>query len=236
MPLTKTKAEKKKFKQIGEKNKCSGDFQGYRYMKENDSKNAPALILLYDVNGYIAGIQTSFAEKHMKDPNVKAWFKKQRMFHEESLPVNKTDTYYTLTAYLVDPKIICSVGRTKEEFKHEAAGTNLYLKNGTHNILIPKHESDLANTNWTLGACFPSMGTHYWYSTSKDMNCKEFQPFFLLYNRKKLTVFGFVAFGGWKFSSYRYEHPPELSYRGKDEESWSHTTLIVDIGYSPVKA
>uniref|UniRef100_T1IRJ5 Uncharacterized protein n=1 Tax=Strigamia maritima TaxID=126957 RepID=T1IRJ5_STRMM len=123
-------------------------------------------------------------------------------------------TYYTLTAYLVDPKIICSVGRTKEEFKHEAAGTNLYLKNGTHNILIPKHESDLANTNWTLGACFPSMGTHYWYSTSKDMNCKEFQPFFLLYNRKKFTAFGFVAFGGWEFSSYRYEqHPPKLTYR-----------------------
>uniref|UniRef100_T1JA23 Uncharacterized protein n=1 Tax=Strigamia maritima TaxID=126957 RepID=T1JA23_STRMM len=201
MPLTRHDAEVAGFKQIGDNNQCSGDFQGFRYLTNRD----PAVITIYDVKGYVAGIQTSFAENTMKSAEAKAWFKQHPMFTTEHLPLNASDNYHTLTAYLVDPNIICTTGRTAKQFEDEAAGIDLYLKNGTNNILIPKQQSDIGNTNWTLGKCFPSMGVHYWYATSENMNCNYFQPFFLLYNHKKLTGFGLAALG--YFDSYRYEHP-----------------------------
>lgn len=52
-----------------------------------------------------------------------------------------------------------------------------------------------------------SLGRHYWYNISKDMDCKDFYPMFLLYNKKgRLTGFGWVSMG--RAESSRYEHPP----------------------------
>ena len=52
-----------------------------------------------------------------------------------------------------------------------------------------------------------SIGRHYWYNISKDMDCKDFYPMFLLYNKKeRLTGFGWVSMG--RAESSRYEHPP----------------------------
>ena len=53
--------------------------------------------------------------------------------------------------------------------------------------------------------CFSS-GRHYWYNISADMDCKDYYPMFLLYNRDRLTGFGWVAIGN--ADSPRYEHPP----------------------------
>lgn len=38
------------------------------------------------------------------------------------------------------------------------------------------------------------------------MDCRDFYPMFLLYNRDRLTGFGWVAIGN--ADSPRYEHPP----------------------------
>ena len=50
-PLTTKEAKKAGFKRIPEK--CEGKFLGYRYIQNNDV----SLILIYDSDGVIAGIQ-----------------------------------------------------------------------------------------------------------------------------------------------------------------------------------
>ncbi|KAK3744546.1 hypothetical protein QZH41_005622, partial [Actinostola sp. cb2023] len=46
---------------------------------------------------------------------------------------------------------------------------------------------------------------HYWYDISKNMNCKDFYPVFIMYNRNRLEGFGWNTNGDLK--SPRYEHP-----------------------------
>ena len=47
-------------------------------------------------------------------------------------------------------------------FEAQGTGTNLYIQNGADpvadSLLIPMQESDLKDTKWTKGKCFPTMG------------------------------------------------------------------------------
>ncbi|KAH7987058.1 hypothetical protein HPB52_024546 [Rhipicephalus sanguineus] len=52
MPLTAKQAKEVGFVQLN--NQCAGTFYGFRFMKDND----PSVVLLYDVNGVIAGLQS----------------------------------------------------------------------------------------------------------------------------------------------------------------------------------
>jgi hypothetical protein len=51
------------------------------------------------------------------------------------------------------------------------------------------------------------LGIHYWYDNRLDANCDTFFPVFLLYNKGKLTGFGWVAFGKFEYTK-RTEFPP----------------------------
>lgn len=176
-------------------------FRGVRYVKNNDY----AVVLLYDVNGYIAGIQCGISKSGLPSTYPPA---KQRgaIFQDDG-------DHFTLTAYFVDPAHICSTGRTASQYSVEGTGTALYIQNGsnpvTQSIRIPSTQSGLAGTGWTLGHCFPAMGIHYWYSVTTDMSCDDFQPVFLLYNEKQLTAFGWAL--GSNQSSKRFEHPPHAT-------------------------
>lgn len=174
-------------------------FRGYRYWLDED----PAVILIYDKNGYIAGIQTGIdLHKYNYDPG--AW----RSGHPY---VNYLDLQ-TLTAYFVDPTTICT-GRSDSDFNNEGTGTGLWIQNGTNPesqlITIPLDQSSVSSTRWTLGKCFYTMGVHYWYDLSTDMPCDHFFPFFLLYNGGKLNGFGFIF--NVNVQTPRYEHPPPSS-------------------------
>ncbi|XP_063435183.1 uncharacterized protein LOC134716239 isoform X2 [Mytilus trossulus] len=125
-------------------------------------------------------------------------------------PFIKSGNYYHISAYFVDPAIICFCGRSATLFQQQGVGTDLYIQNGTDpvddSIKIPRLQSEITSTQWTKGKCFPTMGLHYWYNIRKDMSCDEFYPMFLLYNDGKLNAFGW-AFNG-DFNSSRLEHPP----------------------------
>jgi len=199
MPRTASDAVSKGFKKIDDCN-ANGNYRGARYIKDNDF----ALVLLYDVNGYIAGIQTALPD------NIDNGYPKSVL----RPPFVQDGDKFLLTAYFIDPSVICTTGRSKAEFDRDGTGTNLYIQNGTvaekDSILVPFQEQNIQNTKWTKGKCFVSMGQHYWYDLSDDMSCDRFFPVFLLYNGGELNGFGWAL--GADLTSKHYEHPPASLY------------------------
>jgi len=180
--------------------KAGGKYVGQRYWYKND----PAAILLFDVQGYIAGIQTVVMKSTgwvPEAPLLGTWIQED------------TDSY-SMTAYFVDPNIICTTGRTEADFAAEGTGTGLWLQNGPNPLkdffVVPALESDIkATPKWGYGKCFWTMGQHYWYNVTADMPCNEFLPYCLLYNAGHLNAFCFQI--SYEVTpSQRYEHPTRL--------------------------
>jgi len=180
-------------------NQCTtpnAKFRGQRYWSQKD----PALTLLFDTQGTIAGIQSSIPKsKFTPYPYLT-----NNRFIEDG-------DFWTLTAYFVDPKTICATGRSQDQLAKEGTGTGLWLQIGVdpiaNSVQVPSNEEDVKKpeTNWTFGHCFWTMGNHYWYNVTKNMNCDHFMPNCLMYNKGKLTAFCFATNG--VFESPRYEHP-----------------------------
>ncbi|CAH1257657.1 Hypp1873 [Branchiostoma lanceolatum] len=177
---------------------CDGEFyRGSRYIRDND----PAVMLLFDHNGYIAGIQMGARTAELP-PNVPS----------PKIPFdmwNFDGDMLVITAYFIDPATVCT-GRSDALFTLEGTGVGLYLQTGlnpeTDYQEIPRDETDISATAWTKGGCFYTMGQHYWYDTSANMDCDEFFPVFLLYNSGRLNGFGWNI--NADLNSPRYEHPP----------------------------
>ena len=51
------------------------------------------------------------------------------------------------------------------------------------------------------------LGVHYWYDNRLDTDCDTFFPAFLMYNKGKLTGFGWATVGKYDFTK-RTEFPP----------------------------
>ncbi|KAK6170277.1 hypothetical protein SNE40_018704 [Patella caerulea] len=194
LPRTVADAVKNKFTKISG---CEdiASFRGNRYVKDDDY----AIVLLYDVQGYIAGMQAGIPDgQENKYP-----------FDGIKPPFINDNGYNYMTAYFVDPSTICKTGRSSSDFEDSGTGTNLYFQNGnnpeTNHMLIPRDEAAIGDPKWKKGKCFQGMGVHYWYDARTDTDCNAFFPVFLLYNRGKLNGFG------WAFTtdltSPRYEHP-----------------------------
>eukprot|EP00058_Branchiostoma_floridae_P022837 XP_002608327.1 hypothetical protein BRAFLDRAFT_125499 [Branchiostoma floridae] len=178
----------------------AGTWRGFRYVKDND----PAVTLLFDKNGYIAGLQMGVRKNELPpDGSIPP---------QQVTPpwIEDTDQdMWLLTAYFIQPSDICSDGRTEAEYQEEGTGTDLYIQTGpnpTSDIMaIPLYQSDLQGTEWVEGKCFWGMGKHYWWNLRVDMDCREFYPVFIMYNGGKLNAFG------WDIMNYldspRYEHP-----------------------------
>jgi len=169
-------------------------FVGKRYWYKKD----PAVILIYDKNGYIAGMQTAVPKGSFTPSSFLT-----------NHPVIDDGDFWTITAYFIDPSKICTTGRTSEQFQEQGTGTGLWFQNGTNPlqdlIQIPLLESDIKKTGWKFGHCFYTMGNHYWYNVTRDMDCKQFYPNCLMYNGGKLTAFCFAV--NTYLTSKRYEHP-----------------------------
>jgi len=181
-------------------NQCTtkdSKFLGQRYWYKND----PATILLFDIKGYIAGIQTSIPKTSGFVPSA---------VMDGTFVIDEGDSY-TMTVYFVDPNIICTTGRTAEEFTSQGTGTDLFIQMGPNPLdtkdifTVPLNEADIKLTKWGFGKCFYLMGQHYWYNMSKDMSCDNMVPYCLLYNKGVLNAFCFAINNN--LPSKRYEHP-----------------------------
>jgi len=164
----------------------SSPFRGYRYTYQKMSYGEDhAAMVLYDKNGYVAGLQTHL-EAGQKVPTKN---------QDGAVFIKEADGGYTLTVYFVDPSKICQ-GRSKEEYEAEGTGTGFYIQTGPNPekdfIEAPKLEEDATKNNWVKGTCGPLMGMHYWLNVHKDSACDNIFPFFILYNDGKLNAFAFV--------------------------------------------
>ncbi|KAK3104454.1 hypothetical protein FSP39_002394 [Pinctada imbricata] len=194
MPRTEADAKSQHFTMISD---CSGhqNFLGKRY-----TNNDELTIMVYDVNGYIAGMQA-----RVPDGLSNGYPGTSLRGH----PFIKEGNNWYVTVYFVDPATICTTGRTHAQYVHDGTGTGLFIQNGTDplkSIRIPHSEVQAKATNWGYGKCLPTMGKHYFHALSLDMSCDHFFPVFLLYNGGNLDAFG------WAFKaniqSPRAEHPP----------------------------
>ncbi|XP_046542604.1 uncharacterized protein LOC124252952 [Haliotis rubra] len=173
-------------------------FAGRRYVKDGDT----AVVLIYDVNGYIAGIQAGFESVN--------GYPHASLLNEPFVEYNGKQY---ITAYFVEPSSLCSTGRTAKQFAMEGTGTDLWIQTNTSpndSHRVPRQESGLSGTLWTKGRCYTTMGQHYWYDARLDAPCDNFFPVFLLYNGGRLDAFG------WSFmttiASPRFEYPPNRAF------------------------
>ena len=80
----------------------------------------PEMILIFDVNGFIAGMHSVVAKKFvspMFDFGGSKWYR-------------EFGNAFVTTAYFIDPMRICNGGRTKEEYDVEGTGNRLLFQNG----------------------------------------------------------------------------------------------------------
>ncbi|CAF0775176.1 unnamed protein product [Adineta ricciae] len=199
-PLTIEDAKKSGFEQVS--TGCQGKFLGQRFIQGKDV----SLVLIYDSNGHIAGVQMGIPASMISDKYYK--FSEQKMYNRDTIAGIDV---YILTAYFVDPKTICQSDEHATQRAKGSIGTGLWLQNGTDPIRdsfsSPISQSETNQTKWAQGACFPSMGVHYWYDNRLDVDCASFFPSFLMYNKGKLTGFGWATAGKFEYSK-RTEYPP----------------------------
>ncbi|CAG0918062.1 unnamed protein product [Notodromas monacha] len=151
-PRTQAEAESQGFTQIGS-GTCEEGFAGHRYALNGDY----SVIVVYDVNGYIAGIQNAISQADAEANSGGFPFEAQPAFRPDN--IDGVD-YWVLTAYFVDPAQVC-VGRTSEEFDEFGTGTGLFIVTGPGAMdydAIPSKQEDAELSEWVYGRCFVSMG------------------------------------------------------------------------------
>jgi len=200
LPITEADAKQKGWKLMSddcaEKPTVTSPFRGKRYMLEEER----ATILIFDVHGLIAGMQMAYKTELKKKGKYRKFAGVIKTVHE------KHGTFYYLTAYFTDPTKICDakVQRAKGIIGDKLvflAGDNKYVE-------APLLSKDAKGTSWVLGRCFIGMGTHYWYDISSDMDCDDLFPAFLMYNKGKLSGWGWATDVDVK--SKRVEHPSSM--------------------------
>lgn len=187
-----------KWEAIGDSDCKTQNWRGRRYVARVNGELDYSTILLYDVNGYIAGIQASVPKGgDFPPPSLRP-------------PFVEDGARWTISAYFVHPDTICSGGRSEDDFRKQGTGTGLYIQESEDPIaatLIPMELEDAKkDSDWTEGQCFKiMMGVHFWHKAGKDMDCGKSLPVFLMYN------FGRLNSWGWAFmnnmTSPRWEHP-----------------------------
>ncbi|XP_035696686.1 uncharacterized protein LOC118430084 [Branchiostoma floridae] len=224
MPRTTEMADEKGWTQFGPKSCSAGTWQGFRYVKNSD----PAVILLFDKNGYIAGMQMGVYKSELpSDGSVPPARITPPWIKDESKDMLLLTVYFVQPSekhensrsriidiitrlYVTTTGNICGEGRTDDEYQEAGTGTGLYIQTGpnpTSDVMsAPLQQADVEGTDWTRGECFWAMGQHYWYKFRPDMNCDDFYPVFLLYNDGKLNGFGWNI--NTPLDSPRYESPP----------------------------
>eukprot|EP00455_Lapot_gusevi_P046641 TRINITY_DN616_c0_g1_i2.p2 TRINITY_DN616_c0_g1~~TRINITY_DN616_c0_g1_i2.p2 ORF type:complete len:121 (-),score=46.64 TRINITY_DN616_c0_g1_i2:255-617(-) len=79
---------------------------------------------------------------------------------------------------------------------------------GASFVSLPLTPQDALAQKWQDGKCFYTMGLHYWFNTSQNMDCSDFFPVFLLYNHGVLSAYGVIVLTDVPIASPRWEHPP----------------------------
>ena len=118
-------------------------FKGIRY---SPPKENPELIAIYDVQGYIAGMQSVVSKKFdtsQYDFENSGWYKKGTVLGED---------VYLLTVYFTDPTKICSKGRSAKDFENQGIGNILWFE---------KTDGSLVQAPLTMDKADDSVSKHF---------------------------------------------------------------------------
>ena len=165
--------------------------------------------MIYDVQGYIAGMQSVVSKKFdtsQYDFENSGWYKKGTLLGED---------VYLLTVYFTDPTKICSKGRSAKDFENQGIGNVLWFEKTDGSLVQAPLKMDQADEDcfWFRHKCFLNMGTHYLnmgYGNITD--CRKASPMQLIYIDNHLVGFALqhgaplgMAFPVVEFSRQRYK-------------------------------
>lgn len=173
--------------------KCQDNayYRGNRYVRDGNI----TVMLLFDENNKIAGIQTGIA--------------KSAFGAKKGLPWKEENGNYIITAYFKDPSLICSHRPSQAKY----IGDRLLIQKSStpyEFIHVPLLEDGLFESAWTEGECFWSMGKLYWYDLSNVADCDSVFPVFLMFTNGVLNGFGWVL--PFKVDNPRFVHPTKESF------------------------
>lgn len=181
-------------------------FAGKRYIR---STSDIQMVLLFDANGFIAGMQSPVPLKNTYD-NKYFDFDASAAYNKDEI---NGETVYVSTAYFVDPAIICT-GRTQEEYDVDGTGTGLHFQNGetpeTYVTAPLTETAALAEGRWFKHYCFLNMGNHFFeFNYDPEQNCQDVFPAQLVYEDDNLKGFVFQHTGD--IAGDRWEQPDSLA-------------------------
>ena len=93
---------------------------------------------------------------------IKWWFFTDKRQNMELLITISWFNYYfkvhSLILISLSAAIICTTGRTQDDFDVQGTGDRLVLQDGSDLTTMPETEEDAGETVWTKGKCLPTMG------------------------------------------------------------------------------
>lgn len=171
---------------------------GNRYIYKDD----PALLLVFDSTGYIAGVASSIPQGlPLGFPSA-----------QQAEYMRKEGNRYTYNFFFMDPKQVCNgvnPGKALSE-----TGDRIVIVGDKKNLTMPLTEAEVQRDSfWTKGKCFFGMGQHYWANLkgiplTKSAKSEEVFPFFMMYNDGKLNVVALFSSVPITSPTGRFESPP----------------------------
>jgi charged multivesicular body protein 7 len=168
-----------------------------------------AVLALYDANDMVAGIQVRYPKSSV---NASSGFNHAAVGMFQSETINGV-AHWVLTAYFVDPEIICTSGRPASALTtNDGAGDRLVFQNGLtpQDLLVaPRIRQQALQMGYSNNRCFPTMGIHTFFGVDGTLqDCKTIVPVFLLYNKQNYLIgFGF-DWVGQNTDKDSFESPP----------------------------
>uniref|UniRef100_A0A0K2TFV4 Uncharacterized protein n=2 Tax=Lepeophtheirus salmonis TaxID=72036 RepID=A0A0K2TFV4_LEPSM len=203
LPRTSNEAFKQDYVKVGSCGDGSG-FLGERFIRD---LNDPDIILIYDVNGFISGLQNVVPSKLSRNEFINM---ELNPYYQMDNAING----HVTTAYFIDPDRICTDGRSQIEFDSQGTGYTLIFQKGLDLrqkksfVEIPLIENEIQNSSneWFEHGCWFNMGKHYAeFNHKRDQSCDMLFPGFITYHNSMLHGFAWMHYG--KLNGSRYEHP-----------------------------
>ena len=187
-PLTAAEADAAGWELIGECGDGRG-FEGFRYVEDPFDSDKDDAVLIYDVNGYLAGVQSVVPEENTFE-DFYFPFSTNPYYVLDVHPSGVGSAYYN-TAYFVPVDIICTSGRTQEQFEEEGAGSVVLLQSGPDAGIVtemPLTDAGMKDGGgpggiWYEHYCVNGMGKHWiTFDYKETQPCEEFVPWQILYD------------------------------------------------------
>ncbi|KAJ8713859.1 hypothetical protein PYW08_007479 [Mythimna loreyi] len=161
--------------------------------------------VLFDDTGYVAGLLIAFNMNQYSDAlynwtiqGFKNWITKDKSGN--SAEYKYTAIYFSSPEYLKTSAEARIASRNPETLLQDKYIYVSGINGKLHPISTDVTQIDnTALSNFTLQACMPSMGDHYYYQMTKELECNdELFPFFPLTFAGRLVGMGFVSFGKYE--------------------------------------